>query len=325
MAKLADDDAAGKNDAAVRLRKPLRRVRLEHVDLGAAPDSHTSSNPSAASDSSSPARALSHTDFDSVEEENHPHHDELSVRSRTDRLDRLDAHGAPDALDALGGGGGSVRVERSVEVALYEAASDIAAVLKKRTGDLTGAGREENLGRHRLMVARALRGVPGADEAFADDPECIRKSIEYIADELEIAADTLMMAVENVWDRVQRPGTALSRALLRADQHPVMLTGRLAKREARFRRFVGMAYWCQREEPDRAMPLPVKAIAKLLGFGDSGWTTVREWRAALVKAGVLKPESLLFTYKAGKRTACTYWFNFKSPHYTLPDAAPEET
>jgi hypothetical protein len=323
VAKIANDDAAGKDDAGVRLRKPLRRVRLEHIEPGAAPDSTFRSYPSAASDSNS-SRALSdsHTDSDSVEEENHPHHDELSVRSRTDRLDRLDAPdalGALDAPDALGGGGGSVRVERSVEVALYEAASDIAAVLKKRTGHLTVAQREENLGFYRLMVARALRGVPGADEEFASDHECIRQGIEYIADELEVAADTLMLAVENVWDEVQRPGTALSRALQRADQAPVTLGGPFARRQARFRRFFGMAYWCQREEPDRAMPLPVEAIAKLLGLGDSGWATVREYREALVKAGVLKPESALFTYKAGKRTAKTYWFNFASPHYTPPE------
>jgi hypothetical protein len=299
MAKIANDDAAGKDDADVRLRKPLRRVRLEHIE------------PSAASDSNS-SRALSRTDSDSVEEENHPHHDELSVRSRTDRHDRH---------DALGGGGASCRVERSIEVELLEAADDIARALRKRTGHLPVELRQKHLGNYRLTVAKALRGVSGADEAFGIDHECIRPGIEHIADELEVAPDALMMAVENVWDEVRHPGTPLSRALRRADESPVTLGGPLARRHARFRRFVGMAYWRQREEPDRAMPLPVQAIAKLLGLGDSGWATVREYRVALEKAGVLRVESALFTYKAGKRTAKTYWFNFDCPHVIPPEGA----
>jgi hypothetical protein len=211
-------------------------------------------------------------------------------------------------------------VERSIEVASYEASVDIAGMLKKRTGHLTVAQREEHLGAYRFQVAKALRGVPGADEAYAIDHECIRKGIEYIADELEIDAEVLMMGVENVWDEVRLPGTALSRALRRADQSPVTLGGPLAKRQARFRRFVGMVYWRQREQPDRAMPLPVEAIAKLLGLGKSGWSTVREYRQALEKAGVLKPESLIFTYKVGKPTARTYWFNFDCPYVTLLEA-----
>jgi hypothetical protein len=215
-------------------------------------------------------------------------------------------------------------VERTIEVALYEASVDIADRLKKRSGHLTVAQREEHLGAYRFQVAKALRGVPGADEAFAIDHECIRKGIEYIADELEIDAYALMLAVENVWDKVRRPGTALSRALQLADKYPVTLRGSLARRGARFRRFVGMVYWRQREQPDQVMPLPCKAIGKLLGIG---WSTAREYLEALVRPemGMLRVESALYTYKAGKRTAKTYSFNFDCPHYTPPKVEEEGT
>jgi hypothetical protein len=217
-------------------------------------------------------------------------------------------------------------VPRTVEVALFEAADDVAQRLTKRAAHLTAADRETHLGYYRLAVAKEFRGVPGADAAFAADPECIRPGVEHIADALEVDAEVLVRGVQNVWPEVRCPGTPLTRALERAYAHPVTLGERFGRHSARFRRFVGLAYWLQRERPDEAMPLPVKAIARLLGLSEkTGWATVREYRTTLARPdiGMLRLESALYAY-AGKRTAKTFWFNFSCPHYTPPEVAAQE-
>jgi hypothetical protein len=296
MAKLADDDAAGKNDAAVRLRKPVRRVleTLRPVDASLPSQSDVRRLVEAVDDVS--GRHKNPREPKKPEKPENPENPE-NLRTYEPSI-------SGQAEERL------VEVGRLVEVA--RAVVDECAAHERLAYQLS----------FYLAAALKVRGIPPDPEIIAPAVTAAFDYLEevplHLQDECIPDAEALLSNVLRKYDLVRDAGTVLDRAIEYARRWPGQLeppvrTGPLSQRVA------AVCYHLQLEVGTEPFYLSQRMLADRLGCSQPAIS------AALLHLrhhDVIRPTSE--DYVPGRR-AKTYFFHFASPYYTPPDAAPEET
>jgi hypothetical protein len=300
MAKLADDDAAGKNDAGVRLRKDVRRV-LETLR----PDGASLPSPfeSDAANRRGRPQAKPHRLVKAVEDANARHKNtrEPKKPENPENLRTYEPSISGQAEERL-------VEERGRLVEVGRAAVDECAAHEKPAWQLS----------FYLASALKVRGIPPDPELIAP---AIHAAVEYLEDvplqlqdECIPDTETLLSNVLRKYDLVRDAGTVLDRAIKYARMWPGQLeppvrTGPLSQRVA------AVCYHLQLEVGREPFYLSQRMLADRLGCSQPAIST------ALLRLRHYDVIRLASEDVVPGRRAKTYRFNFTSPLYTAPKVA----
>jgi hypothetical protein len=181
-------------------------------------------------------------------------------------------------------------------------------------------------------LARALRGIPGADEAVDRDPEIIFEPVAawcrilhaHPSDARDISwgedshRDSLVQVLA-AWAKVQIVGEgAVPVALADARRAPVVLLGPLARYGPTFVTIAGIAYHLQVYQGEDDILLPVRTLGAELGVH---YSRVADHLTMACRHGLLRRTQ---EHSYAKRKAACYQFGLACPLYLPPTTEPAQ-